>query len=83
MAAECDVFSEIEVLQSIYLDELLVNRKEDGGWEVSLVLYPSTAEDSVSQFVRLTLTLTLDQQDNNLTIPYPSKALPSRQGHGE
>lgn len=32
------------------------------GWEVSLVLYPSTAEDSVSQFVRLTLTLTLDQQ---------------------
>ncbi|XP_031174586.1 E3 ubiquitin-protein ligase RNF25 [Sander lucioperca] len=67
MAAECDVFSEIEVLQSIYLDELLVNRKEDGGWEVSLVLYPSTAEDSVSQFVRLTLTLTLDQQ-------YPSSS---------
>ena len=30
--------------------------------EVSLVLYPSTAEDSVSQFVRLTLKLTLDQQ---------------------
>ena len=29
---------------------------------MSLVLYPSTAEDSVSQFVRLTLTLTLDQQ---------------------
>ncbi|XP_041633957.1 E3 ubiquitin-protein ligase RNF25 [Cheilinus undulatus] len=62
MAAECDVLSEIEVLQSIYLDELDVNRREDGGWEVSLVLYPSTAEDSVSQFVRLTLTLTLDQQ---------------------
>lgn len=32
------------------------------GWGVSLVLHPSTAEDSVSQFVRLTLTLTLDQQ---------------------
>ncbi|KAM3597578.1 uncharacterized protein V6R79_006299 [Siganus canaliculatus] len=62
MAAECDVLSEIEVLQSIYLDELLVTRREDGGWQVSLVLYPSTAEDSVSQFVRLTLTLTLDQQ---------------------
>ncbi|XP_059204255.1 E3 ubiquitin-protein ligase RNF25 isoform X2 [Centropristis striata] len=62
MAAECDVLSEIEVLQSIYLDELLVERKEDGCWEVSLVLYPSTAQDSVSQFVRLTLTLTLDQQ---------------------
>lgn len=67
MAAECDVQSEIEVLQSIYLDELLVSRTEDGGWEVSLVLYPSTAEDSVSQFVRLTLTLTLDQQ-------YPSSS---------
>ncbi|KAM9345765.1 E3 ubiquitin-protein ligase RNF25 [Symphorus nematophorus] len=67
MAAECDVLSEIEVLQSIYLDELLVNKREDGGWEVSLVLYPSTAEDSVSQFVRLTLTLTLDQQ-------YPSSS---------
>ncbi|KAF7665685.1 hypothetical protein LDENG_00134020 [Lucifuga dentata] len=62
MAAECDVLSEIEVLQSIYLDELLVTRTEDGEWEVSLVLHPSTAEDSVSQFVRLTLTLTLDQQ---------------------
>lgn len=37
------------------------------GWDVSLVLYPSTAEDSVSQFVRLTLTLTLDQQ-------YPSSS---------
>uniref|UniRef100_A0A8C4I4H8 E3 ubiquitin-protein ligase RNF25 n=1 Tax=Dicentrarchus labrax TaxID=13489 RepID=A0A8C4I4H8_DICLA len=61
------VLSEIEVLQSIYLDELLVDRKEEGGWEVSLVLYPSTAEDSVSQFVRLTLTLTLDQQ-------YPSSS---------
>ncbi|KAI3359952.1 hypothetical protein L3Q82_013851, partial [Scortum barcoo] len=36
-------------------------------WEVSLVLYPSTGEDSVSQFVRLTLTLTLDQQ-------YPSSS---------
>lgn len=29
---------------------------------MSLVLYPSTAEDSVSQFVRLTLALTLDRQ---------------------
>ncbi|KAM4717885.1 LOW QUALITY PROTEIN: E3 ubiquitin-protein ligase RNF25 [Anableps anableps] len=67
MAAESEVQSEIEVLQSIYLEELQVNRKEDGGWEVSLVLYPSTAEDSVSQFVRLTLTLTLDWQ-------YPSSS---------
>lgn len=62
MAAESDVVSEIEVLQSIYLDELLVDRAEDGSWEVSLVLHPSTAQDSVSQFVRLTLTLTLDHK---------------------
>ncbi|AWP19371.1 putative E3 ubiquitin-protein ligase RNF25 [Scophthalmus maximus] len=67
MAAECDLMSEIEVLQSIYLDELQVNRREDGCWQVSLVLYPSTAQDSFSQFVRLTLSLTLDQQ-------YPSSA---------
>ncbi|CAL8271489.1 unnamed protein product [Lota lota] len=62
MAAEYDVLSEIEVLQSIYLDELQFASTCDGSWEVSLVLYPSTAEDSVSQFVRLTLKLTLDQQ---------------------
>ncbi|KAL2101156.1 hypothetical protein ACEWY4_002917 [Coilia grayii] len=62
MAAENDVFSEIEVLQSIYLDELKVIQKDNGGWEVSLVLYPSTAEDVLSQFVRLTLTLTLAPQ---------------------
>lgn len=62
MAAESDVVSEIEVLQSIYLDELQVDRTDEGGWEVSLVLHPSTAQDSVSQFVRLTLTLTLDHK---------------------
>ncbi|CAL9692821.1 unnamed protein product [Knipowitschia caucasica] len=61
MASECDVASEIEVLQSIYLDELQVDRTQDGQWEVRLVLHPSTAEDAVSQFVRLTLTLTLDK----------------------
>ncbi|XP_036408506.1 E3 ubiquitin-protein ligase RNF25 isoform X2 [Megalops cyprinoides] len=62
MAAESDVQSEIEVLQSIYLEELRVNSKSNGEWEVSMDLYPSTAEDSHSQFVRLTLTLTLDTQ---------------------
>ncbi|KAJ8402571.1 hypothetical protein AAFF_G00366540 [Aldrovandia affinis] len=59
MAAESDVLSEIEVLQSIYLEELRVSHKSDRDWEVSVDLYPSTAEDSLSQFVRLTLTLTL------------------------
>ncbi|XP_051572714.1 E3 ubiquitin-protein ligase RNF25-like isoform X2 [Myxocyprinus asiaticus] len=62
MAAESDVLSEIEVLQSIYLDELSVTQKDEGGWTVSLVLYPSTAEDSLSQFVRLTLTMDLDSE---------------------
>ncbi|MEQ2221023.1 hypothetical protein ILYODFUR_011508 [Ilyodon furcidens] len=42
------------------------------GWEVSLVLYPSTAQDSVSQFVRLTLRLTLDQQVCPPPTPPPS-----------
>ncbi|XP_067334509.1 E3 ubiquitin-protein ligase RNF25 isoform X2 [Channa argus] len=40
----------------------VISKLNTWGWEVSLVLYPSTAEDSVSQFVRLTLTLTLDVQ---------------------
>ncbi|XP_053706702.1 E3 ubiquitin-protein ligase RNF25 [Synchiropus splendidus] len=62
MAAESDIVSEIEVLQSIYLDELVVVRGADGSWGVRLDLYPSTAEDSVSQFVRLTLNLDLSQQ---------------------
>ncbi|XP_013887888.1 E3 ubiquitin-protein ligase RNF25 [Austrofundulus limnaeus] len=62
MAAENEVQSEIEVLKSIYLEDLQVDRKEDGTWDLSLVLYPSTAEDLVSQFVRLSLSLSLDQQ---------------------
>ncbi|XP_048848167.1 E3 ubiquitin-protein ligase RNF25 [Brienomyrus brachyistius] len=62
MASESDVLSEIEVLKSIYLEELRVSRNSTGDWDVSLVLHPSTAEDSLSQFVRLTLTLTLDSQ---------------------
>uniref|UniRef100_A0AAR2KD58 E3 ubiquitin-protein ligase RNF25 n=1 Tax=Pygocentrus nattereri TaxID=42514 RepID=A0AAR2KD58_PYGNA len=53
---------EIEVLQSIYLDELKVTQKDDGGWQVSVVLHPSTGEDCLSQFVCLTLTLDLDSE---------------------
>ncbi|XP_016343316.1 E3 ubiquitin-protein ligase RNF25-like isoform X2 [Sinocyclocheilus anshuiensis] len=70
MAAESDVLSEVEVLQSIYLDELSVNQRDEGGWTVSLVLYPSTAEDCLSQFVRLTLTMDLDCQ-----YPYSSPCI--------
>ncbi|XP_072298800.1 E3 ubiquitin-protein ligase RNF25 [Eucyclogobius newberryi] len=62
MASECDVEAEIEVLQSIYVDELRVERTDDGCWDVRLVLHPSTAQDSVSQFVRLTLRLALDRE---------------------
>lgn len=38
---------------------------------MSLVLYPSTAEDSVSQFVRLTLTMTLDRQVGSVSSRPP------------
>ncbi|XP_072549517.1 E3 ubiquitin-protein ligase RNF25 [Salminus brasiliensis] len=62
MAAESDALCEIEVLQSIYLDELRFTQKDDGGLQVSLVLHPSTGEDCLSQFVRLTLTLDLDSE---------------------
>ncbi|XP_057716928.1 E3 ubiquitin-protein ligase RNF25 [Corythoichthys intestinalis] len=61
-ATQSEVLCEIEVLQSIYLDDLHVTRTRDRHWEVSLVLYPSTAEDYGSQFVRLGLTLTLDEE---------------------
>ncbi|XP_016091959.1 E3 ubiquitin-protein ligase RNF25-like [Sinocyclocheilus grahami] len=70
MAAESDVLSEIEVLQSIYLDELSVNQRDEGGRTVRLVLYPCTAEDCLSQFVRLTLTMDLDSQ-----YPYSSPCI--------
>ncbi|XP_058267833.1 E3 ubiquitin-protein ligase RNF25 isoform X1 [Hemibagrus wyckioides] len=62
MAAESDVQCEIEVLQSIYLDELTVTRNNEGGWRVSMMLHPSTGEDCLAQFVRLTLTLDLDSE---------------------
>ncbi|XP_062874701.1 E3 ubiquitin-protein ligase RNF25 [Trichomycterus rosablanca] len=62
MAAESDVLSEIEVLQSIYVDELTVTHTDDGGWTVSILLHPSTGEDCLAQFVRLTLTMDLDPQ---------------------
>ncbi|XP_026990530.2 E3 ubiquitin-protein ligase RNF25 isoform X4 [Tachysurus fulvidraco] len=53
---------EIEVLQSIYLDELTVTRNNEGGWRVSVMLHPSTGEDCLAQFVCLTLTLDLDTE---------------------
>nr|XP_015195076.1 PREDICTED: E3 ubiquitin-protein ligase RNF25 [Lepisosteus oculatus] len=64
MAAECSVDSEIEVLQSIYLDELTVTHGPDSQypWLVSITLFPSTAQDCDSQYVRLTLSLALPAQ---------------------
>ncbi|XP_066579257.1 E3 ubiquitin-protein ligase RNF25 [Amia ocellicauda] len=64
MAAESCVDSEIEVLQSIYLDELTVTHQQDSEcpWLVSITLYPSTAQDCDSQYVRLTLSLALSPQ---------------------
>ncbi|MCJ8738936.1 hypothetical protein PDJAM_G00041470 [Pangasius djambal] len=75
MAAESDVLCEIEVLQSIYLDELTVTRNDDGGWRVSVILHPSTGEDCLAQFVRLTLTLDLDseQEDAAVTAEFKRK----------
>ncbi|KAF7697695.1 E3 ubiquitin-protein ligase RNF25 isoform X2 [Silurus meridionalis] len=62
MAAESDVLCEIEVLQSIYLDDLVVTQNQAGGWRVSVILHPSTGEDCLAQFVRLKLTLDLDSE---------------------
>ena len=56
---------------------------QHSSWEVSLVLYPSTAEDSVSQFVRLTLKLTLDQQvsGHNYNVALPLHPLHLKRRH--
>ncbi|KAK3552527.1 hypothetical protein QTP86_013892, partial [Hemibagrus guttatus] len=35
---------------------------ESEGWRVSMMLHPSTGEDCLAQFVRLTLTLDLDSE---------------------
>ncbi|XP_043942550.1 E3 ubiquitin-protein ligase RNF25 [Protopterus annectens] len=58
------VLSELEVLQSIYVDELVVSYKDNRSepWEISLTLHPATAEDQNSQYVRFTLLLSLSSQ---------------------
>ncbi|XP_006891956.1 PREDICTED: E3 ubiquitin-protein ligase RNF25 [Elephantulus edwardii] len=50
--------SEIEVLESIYLDELqVVKGNERSSWEIYITLHPATAEDQDSQYVCFTLVL--------------------------
>ncbi|KAJ7345972.1 hypothetical protein JRQ81_001922 [Phrynocephalus forsythii] len=59
--------SEVEVLESIYLDELQVC-KGDGRsvpWEISITLHPATAEDQDAQYVCFTLVLSLPPQYPN------------------
>ncbi|XP_015272040.1 PREDICTED: E3 ubiquitin-protein ligase RNF25 [Gekko japonicus] len=59
--------SEVEVLESIYLDELQVS-KGNGRvvpWEILITLYPATAEDPDSQYVCFTLVLTVPTQYPN------------------
>ncbi|XP_037253831.1 E3 ubiquitin-protein ligase RNF25 isoform X3 [Falco biarmicus] len=60
---------EVEVLESIYLEELRVTRGHDRWepWEISITLHPATAQDQDSQYVRFTLVLSVPPQ-------YPDKA---------
>uniref|UniRef100_A0A7M4FNK7 E3 ubiquitin-protein ligase RNF25 n=1 Tax=Crocodylus porosus TaxID=8502 RepID=A0A7M4FNK7_CROPO len=60
---------EVEVLESIYLDELQVSRGHSRSepWEICITLHPATAEDQDSQYVRFTLGLAVPPQ-------YPNKA---------
>uniref|UniRef100_A0A8C6JSA6 E3 ubiquitin-protein ligase RNF25 n=1 Tax=Melopsittacus undulatus TaxID=13146 RepID=A0A8C6JSA6_MELUD len=60
---------EVEVLESIYLEELRVVRGQDRceAWELSITLHPATAQDQDSQYVRFTLVLAVPPQ-------YPNKA---------
>ncbi|XP_036290468.1 E3 ubiquitin-protein ligase RNF25 isoform X1 [Pipistrellus kuhlii] len=59
--------SEIEVLESIYLDELQVIKGNGrcSPWEVCITLHPATAEDQDSQYVCFTLVLQVPAQYPN------------------
>ncbi|XP_028597803.2 LOW QUALITY PROTEIN: E3 ubiquitin-protein ligase RNF25 [Podarcis muralis] len=59
--------SEVEVLESIYLDELHVSKGNGRSvpWEISITLHPATAEDQESQYVCLTLVLSVPLQYPN------------------
>lgn len=59
----------MEVLESIYPHELHVHRgsSRSDPWEISITLYPATAEDQESQYVRVTLQLSVPPE-------YPKKS---------
>lgn len=63
-AADWALPAEVEVLESIYLEELRVvrGRARSEPWEVSITLHPATAQDQDSQFVRCTLVLAVPPQ---------------------
>ncbi|KAM9009598.1 LOW QUALITY PROTEIN: E3 ubiquitin-protein ligase RNF25 [Ara ararauna] len=68
-AADWALPPEVEVLESIYLEELRVVRGQGRceAWELSITLHPATAQDQDSQYVRFTLVLAVPPQ-------YPNKA---------
>uniref|UniRef100_A0A8B9Q0G3 E3 ubiquitin-protein ligase RNF25 n=1 Tax=Apteryx owenii TaxID=8824 RepID=A0A8B9Q0G3_APTOW len=68
-AADWPLPSEVEVLESIYLEELRVARggSRSEPWEICITLHPATGEDQDSQYVRFTLVLSVPPQ-------YPDKA---------
>ncbi|KAJ6665589.1 hypothetical protein lerEdw1_003432 [Lerista edwardsae] len=65
--AEWVLPSEVEVLESIYLDELQVSKGSGRSvpWEISITLHPATAEDQDSQYVCFTLVLSVPLQYPN------------------
>ncbi|CAM4532901.1 E3 ubiquitin-protein ligase RNF25 isoform X1 [Lepidochelys kempii] len=66
-AADWALPSEVEVLESIYLDELQVSRGNgrSAPWEICITLHPATAEDQDSQYVCFTLVLSVPPQYPN------------------
>ncbi|CAI9612383.1 unnamed protein product [Staurois parvus] len=57
---EGSVCQELQVLQSIYLEELEISRGDRV--ELRITLHPATGDDAESQYVRLTLHLSLPPQ---------------------
>ncbi|XP_062972828.1 E3 ubiquitin-protein ligase RNF25 [Elgaria multicarinata webbii] len=66
-AADWALPSEVEVLESIYLDELQVSKGNGRSmpWEISITLHPATAEDQDSQYVCFNLVLSVPRKYPN------------------
>ncbi|GAB1598041.1 GATA zinc finger domain-containing protein 14-like [Argonauta hians] len=78
---ESGVSEELDILESIYINELTIERHECGSVkQISCQLYPSTGDDVQKQFVCLTLQLALPE---NYPYNVPAITIKNPRGLGE